>query len=279
MTKSKLTIVILSYNVEQLLLNCIASITGPWEIIVVDNASSDNSVASVKAKFPKVKVIETGKNLGFAGGNNVALRNITSKYVLLLNPDTIVYPNTLETVLEFMEKHPEAGAATCRVELLSGALDYSCHRSFPNPWDSFLHFYSGFFRKLSRYSHASVPEFIHEIDSLTGAFALIRTKVGHDLKWLDEDFFWNGEDLDFCYRLKQKGWKVFYIPDVKITHLKGASSQQTKQSRARWALRSTDAMLTFYRKHFASKYPVILNLTVYVGIYLLRTLRYLKAHL
>ena len=276
---SELTIIILSYNVEKLLLDCLASLnnvrTGSdkWQVLIVDNASTDNSVTSVRKLFPKIRIIVNKQNLGFAAGNNVALRQITTPYALLLNPDTIIYPNSIQTVLTFLQTHPDSGAATCRVELPDGSLDYSCHRRFPDPWNSFLHFYTGLFRRFSSYSHTPIPGTIHEIDALTGAFALIRTSAGKQVSWLDEDYFWNGEDLDFCYKLKSAGWKIFFIPEDKIIHFKGSSAKASSRTKRDWASHSTDAMLTFYRKHYASRYPLAFNLIVYTGIYLLRTIR------
>jgi len=281
--KRELTIVILSYNVEKLLLDCLASLNlaktsrDDWDIIVVDNASTDNSVSAVKRQYSKVKVITSRKNLGFSAGNNIALKTITSEFVLLLNPDTIVYPQTIQTVLQYIKSHSDVGAATCRVELPDGTLDYSCHRHFPDPWNSFLHLYSWFFKKFSKYSNSDITDTIHEIDALSGAFAMIRTQAGRHVNWLDEDYFFNGEDIDFCYKLKLSGWKVMYIPGVKITHFKGSSAKATRSTRLAWSRNSTHAMRLFYQKHLAAKYPALLNYLVYAGIYLLQTVRKLKA--
>ena len=252
-----LTIIILSYNVEKLLLDCLSSVyktmekSDQWEVVVIDNASTDSSAASVKKHFPHVKIIQNEKNLGFSAGNNIALKQVKSPYTLLLNPDTIVYPHTIQTVMDYIKSHSDVGAATCRVELTDGSLDYSCH--------------------------SPIPDTIHEIDALTGAFALIRTTAGRQISWLDEDYFWNGEDLDFCFRLKQVGWKIFYIPEVKILHYKGASARVTKSGRVKWAKNSTNAMKTFYKKHYSSRYPFFFNWIVYTGIYLLNAARRLKA--
>ena len=164
-----LSIIILSYNIKKLLVDCLASLPKhkDWEVMVVDNASTDGSadLATINNKI----------NLGFAAGNNKAIKQSTSDYVLLLNPDTIVYPKTIETVLTYMQSHPDVGAATCRVELPDGSLDYSCHRGFPNPWNSLLHFLN----ISSSYSTKNIPSTIHEIDALTGAFALVRRTAGN----------------------------------------------------------------------------------------------------
>ncbi|HJZ05777.1 hypothetical protein A2634_03750 [Candidatus Amesbacteria bacterium RIFCSPHIGHO2_01_FULL_48_32] len=278
---TQLSIIILSYNVERLLLGCLASLYGAkkrsddWEIIVIDNASSDNSVAQVKKHFPKVKLIVNKTNTGFAAGNNFGIKKSSGKYVLLLNPDTLVYANSISSVLNYMQSHPKVGAATCRVELPDGSLDYSCHRGFPNPTNSFLHFVG--FKKLSSYTSQYIPNYPHEIDALTGAFAFIRRQAGRQAGWLDEDYFWNGEDIDFCYKLKENGWQVVYIPEIKITHYKGASAMATKDTRLAWAKNSTGVMSLFYRKHLAQKYPFFVNWSVYLGIWILKLFRLIRS--
>lgn len=273
----KLSIVILSYNVKKLILDCLRSIPkhADWEIIVPDNGSTDGSVAEIKKSFPQVKVIENGQNLGYAAGNNVAIKQARGEYILLLNPDTFAYPKSIETVLEYIEGHSDVGAATCRVELADGTLDYSCHRGFPTPWGALLHFLG--LRRFSSYTSLNIPNTAHQIDALTGAFALIRRKAGEQVKWLDEDYFWNGEDLDFCYKLKEAGWKVMYIPQVKITHFKGSSAKASSETKKRWALNSTEVMSLFYRKHLAAKYPFFFNWFVYAGIWSMKQLRIIRS--
>ena len=273
----KLSIIILSYNTKDLLLACLSSLPvhPDWEILIPDNGSTDGSLAAVQRKFPNVKLIANGQNLGFAAGNNVAIRQSTGNYVLLLNPDTLVYANVIETVLHYLESHPHVGAATCRVELANGSLDYSSHRGFPTPLGALLHLIG--LRRWSPYTAAAIPGTVHEIDALTGAFALIRRSAGDQVGWLDEDYFWNGEDIDFCYKLKAAGWKIVFIPDVKITHFKGSSAKATADARRQWALNSTAVMRLFYQKHLAKKYPIFVNWTVYAAIWLLEKTRLLKS--
>ena len=189
-----------------------------------------------------------------------------------------------------MEYNPKVGAVTCRVELPSGRLDYSCHRGFPTPWNAFTYF-SGLakafpkFKLFSGYTASYLDlKKIHEIDALTGAFTLVRKKAGNEVGWLDEDYFWNGEDLDFCYKLKEKGWKIVYIPEVKITHFKGSASglwhtgvgNPSKETKKLSALSGTQVMRLFYKKHLAQKNPIFINWIVYVGISLLEKFRLIK---
>lgn len=273
----KLTIVILSFNTKKLLIDCLKSIptNTSWEIVIPDNGSTDGTLEEIPKLFPDVKFLQNEKNLGFAAGNNVALRKITTEYTLLLNPDTIVMPGAIETVLEFMEKNTTAGAATCRVELPDGSLDYSSHRGFPDPVNSLLHFLG--FKNISKYSSVNYPNYPHEIDSLTGAFALVRTKVGNQVGWFDEDYFWNGEDIDLCYKIKNEGFKIFFLPQIKIIHFKGSSAKSSKDRRIKWAKNSTDVMHLFYRKHLEVKYPKIINVLVHLGINILYLFRRIKA--
>src|SRR3989344_4918296 len=296
MKNPKLSVVILSFNTKESLRNCLLSLSKvrdevDFEVIVPDNGSIDGSPEMVEKEFPWVKkVLKIGKNLGFAAGNNIALRSINSEFVLLLNPDTILFPKTIKTVLDYMKENEKVGAATCRVELPSGKLDYSCHRGFPTPWNALCYF-SGLakafpkFKLFSGYTASYLDlKKIHEIDALTGAFTLVRKKAGNEVGWLDEDYFWNGEDLDFCYKLKEKGWKIVYIPEVKITHFKGSASglwhtgvgNPSKETKKLSALSGTQVMSLFYKKHLAQKNPIFINWIVYVGISLLEKFRLIK---
>lgn len=252
---AKLTIVILSYNVRSLLQKCLQTVEN-WPVVVVDNNSSDDSVAMVKRDFPRVKVVETGKNLGFAAGNNFVIPSIKSEYVLFLNPDTEVKGKAIDICLDFLEQHKDFGAATCKVVLPDGRLDYSCHRGLPTPWNSLCYFlglakifpkskvFAGY---TATYLDINEP---HEIDCATGAFLLVRKTAGDKIKWWDEDYFWNGDDIEFCYKLKTHHWKIMYLPNGEIIHYKGASSMSSPEARLLAAKSSTQAMKIFLHKHF-----------------------------
>ena len=280
----KLSIVILNYNTADLLVKCVDSVMGErgkmgekgerGEIIVVDNGSTEPAFASpnrrASARQAKIKYIYNEQNYGFAKGNNIGIKQTTGEYVLLLNPDTEIpeQGKGLSQLIDFMDKNPQIGIMTCRVELLNGNLDDSCHRGFPTPWNAFCYF-SGLSKVFSKnklfagynLTYLNVKT-IHEVDAVNGAFMLIRRKCGEELNWLDEDYFWYGEDLDFCYRAKQKGWKVFFWPMMKIIHYKGVASGikggDTTASRET-KIKATEArftvMKTFYDKHYKNKYP------------------------
>lgn len=296
-----LSVIILNYNTKDFLRDCLQSIKKAktdglgFEIIVVDNASTDSSVAMVKKEFPEVKLIVNKQNLGFAAGNNIGFKKAKGRYLLLLNPDTIVQSETLKFMVEFMDKHPQVGAATCRIELPDGRLDYACHRGFPTPWNAFAYF-SGLARTFPKtkfftgytLTHLSLEK-IHEIDSGCGAFLVIRRQAGEEVRWLDEDYFWYGEDLDFCYRLKEKGWQIMFVPPVKIVHYKGAASgiirhsqkvaTATKETKIKSTKASTEVMRVFFQKHYQEKYPKPVYWLVMKGIDLLEKMRLLKLSL
>jgi GT2 family glycosyltransferase len=295
---NKLSIIILSYNTEELLNKCLNSVftaiggRKDIEVIVVDNCSSDNCVGVVKNNFSQVQIIENKKNYGFAAGNNLALNKCLSPYVLLLNPDTEISPNTLEVMLNYMDNNPKVGISTCCVKLKNGEIDDACHRGFPTPWNAFCHF-SGF-GKIFPYSllfngyHLGYQnlDMIHEIDACCGAFMMVRQEVGNKLKWLDEDYFFYGEDLDFCYRAKEAGWKIIFNPETSILHWKGAASGMketsqeittaSRETRKKAILASTNAMKIFYQKHYVQKYPQILTKIIIAGIDLLAARRISK---
>jgi len=282
-----LSIIIVSYNTKDFLKGCLTSILSSiegklsYEIIVVDNASTDGSVESIKYK--NIKIIANKDNVGFSKANNQGIKiSQSSKYILFLNPDTVMQDQTIEKMIKFMDANKDAGAATCKLVTLNGKIDDASHRGFPTPWNSFSHF-SGLaklFPKSKLFSGYNLGwmdlEKTHEIDALAGAFMLVRRKAGEEAKWWDEDYFFYGEDIDFCYELKQKGWKIYYVPTVFVTHYKGVSggiksvskeittaSDATKKRAAKWRFA---AMRIFYNKHYKQKYPWLVTKLVNVGI-------------
>lgn len=291
-----LSIIILSYNAKQIALEAIASIeknyskdvtSGNFEVIVTDNASPDNSLEAFreykkKTAIKSFHVVDNGGNIGFAAGNNKGMPYATGRYILFLNPDTVVYPKTLTRMIEFMDSHPDAGAATCRVEIPSGGIDEASHRGFPTPWNGFTHFsgleklfphsqiFAGYTRGWEDLSK------IHTIPACVGAFLFVRREVGEKVQWWDEDYFFYGEDLQFCYNIWKAGYKIYYVPDVKILHYGGVSSGIKKGSQnittanveikrkvQGWRF---DAMRIFFKKNYSKTYPWIINWLVFKGI-------------
>ena len=282
------TIIIVNFNTYPYLTPCLDSInkeglaSDKLEVIVVDNASSDNSVVKLKRKYPKVRLIGNKENAGFSKANNQAVKKAKGDFILFLNPDTIISKGAINKVLDFILNHKDAGIATCRVELPTGEIDDACHRGFPTPWNAFCQFtgLSGLFPKsifLNGY-HLGYRDLdiVHEIDSCAGAFMLVRKKDGDKIGWFDEEYFWYGEDLDFCYRMRKANRKIYYIPAVKIIHFKGVSSgikahsQRNSPADRKTRILATkarfDVMEIFYKKHYQRKYPLWITKLVLLGI-------------
>ena len=273
-----LSVVIVNYQTFELTRDTVNSVLGydyPFsvEVVVVDNASGDDSLARLKDYFKDdVTFIASAENRGFAAGNNLALKDLSSDYVLLLNSDTIVWENTLENIYNYMENHPDVGACGCRVRLESGELDKACKRTFPNVKNSFFRlFHIPTKSKDDNYNLTNLPDDeVYEIDCLTGAFMFMRNDALKQAGLLDETFFMYGEDIDLCYRIKHAGWKIVYYGKSSITHLKGASSKKQKNKLIYEFYR---AMYIYYKKHHAHESFFLINIVVYLGIALLCILK------
>lgn len=277
-----LAIVIVNYNVRDLLRTCLRSIAESVSdlairVWVVDNGSQDGSAAMVREEFPGIALRETS-NRGFAHGNNLALREILAaaehdglpRYVLLLNPDTELPPTALAEMVRFLDARPAAGAAGPRLLLRDGSLDLACRRAFPTPLVSFYHFagLSKLFprsRRFGRYNMTFLdPTAVAEVDSVVGAFMLVRGEVLRRVGLLDEDFFMYGEDLDWALRIKQAGWKVLYNGQAIVHHYKRASSRQRNTQSL---IAFYQAMLIFFRKHYARRTILPVRWLVVAAIY------------
>lgn len=289
-----LSLIIVSYNTKELLTKCLRSVDIAcrdlkYETFVVDNNSTDGSSQMVEKEFPYVKLIKNQKNLGFSRANNQALKLARGKYVLVLNPDTRLFTDTITKMIKFMGELPQVGIATCRVELPDGRLDRDCRRRFPTPWRAFTHFssLSKIFKGTQLFDSYHMgylkDNTQHEIDSCAGSFMLIRKKDLDRVGFFDEDFFFYGEDLDLCWRLRQAGYKIVYTPIAKIIHYKGVASgmksiskhltKATKESKRRALAESVRAMELFYRKHYVKQYPFFINWIVLVALKLLQIYR------
>jgi len=278
-----LAIVIVSYNTRDLLRACLTSVYSSqgdfsYEVWLVDNASSDGSAEMVASQFPQVRLIRRGVNGGYAYANNLGLREISSlksqipKYVLLLNPDTLLPPSALTSMLAFMEEHPEAGAAGPRLVRPSGELDLACRRSFPTPLDSFYKIFglSKLFPRSPRFARYNLtfldPRQTVEVDSVVGAFMIVRGEAIQQVGLLDESFFMYGEDLDWAYRMKAANWKVYYNGQVTVLHYKGEASKSSHEARRKARYEFYRAMYIFYQKHYRATTPFWLHGVVVGGI-------------
>ena len=291
--ESDLAIVIVSYNTRDLLRDCLTSVfqsetAASYAVYVVDNHSSDGSAAMVRAEFPAVRLIELDRNSGYAVANNVGLRaagfgepagDRAARYALLLNPDTRLGPNALAQMLAFMEDHSEAGAVGPKLVRQDGSLDRACRRSFPSPENAFYRL-SGLARlfprhpRFGRYNLGYLdPDEMAEVDSLVGAFMLIRGAVLRAVGLLDERFFMYGEDIDLCFRIKELGYKIYYYPAVTVLHYKGAASRQRSAASIVHFYR---AMALFHDKHYRARTFFLVNWAIYVGIAILGGLALLR---
>ena len=260
----KISIVIVSYNVCQLLDECLQSVQRALEgiegdVFVVDNASADKTVETLQPRYPWVHFIANSENVGFARANNCAIRQSDSDYVLLLNPDTVVYEDTLRRCLEFMDAHPQAGGAGVRMLNREGLPAPESRRAIPTPWVSLLKML-GF---TSRYYMSHLPwNEPCRIEVVSGAFCLLRRKALDVVGLLDEDFFMYGEDIDLSFRLLKGGWQNWYLP-YDIVHYKGESTQK---SSFRYVHTFYQAMLIFFRKHYGHL-SFLLSVPVQTAIY------------
>jgi GT2 family glycosyltransferase len=280
-----LSIIIVNYNTKQLTIQVLKSVyssqtTYSYETIVVDNASTEKGLEDeISRRFPQVTFIANQSNLGFSKANNQGVRIANGKYILLLNSDTIMESDTVQIMLDYMELNPKVGASGCKILLPDGSLDKACKRGFPNP-EASLYFFLNLHKlfpnsaKFNQYQLGHLdPNEEHSVDSLVGAFMLVRRAAIEQVGLLDEDFFMYGEDIDWCYRIKQAGWINSYYPYATILHLKGASS---KRKPFKIIYEFHRAMWLFYNKHYKDRYSFFVSLLVYLGVSFKLTLSLLR---
>lgn len=272
----KLTIIIVNYNVQHFLEQCLHSVRKASknvtsEIFVVDNNSVDGSVNMVKEKFPEVHLIENKKNTGFSFANNQAMRIAKGEYILLLNPDTVVEEDTFQKVVAFMDAHPEAGGLG--VKMLDGKGNFlpESKRGLPTPSVAFYKIF-GFSKLFPRSKtfgkyHLGYldKDQTNEVDILSGAFMLMRKTALDKVGLLDETFFMYGEDIDLSYRIQLGGYKNYYFPETRIIHYKGES---TKKSSVNYVFVFYKAMVIFAEKHFSQSNAKLFSFLINIAIYL-----------
>ena len=281
------SIVILSWNTRQMLCQCVESVCARtnqinYEIIVVDNASSDGSADAVANQFPQVKLIRNKENFGFARANNIGIRASTGRYVCLINSDVIVQDGCIEKLMEFMDKNPSVGLAGPRILNPDGGLQVSC-RHFPSFWNNLCQVlgFNKLFPKSVFFSEPFMKYWSHDeirkVDALSGCFWMVCRKALDEVGLLDEDFFFYGEDIDWCKRFHKAGWDVVFYPEAAAIHFGGASSSNAP---VRFYIEMQKADLHYWRKHHGrlgqSAYWMIIllrqlvRLPVYVLIYIFR---------
>ena len=277
-----LGIVITNFNTRDLLRTCLRTVYASqgdftFRVTVVDNDSFDGSAEMVATEFPQVVLIANTENVGYPSANNQGLRVLgfvaqpttqpvsqladrptdPPAFALLLNPDTELPPDALARMLDFMARHPEAGIVGPKLVQRDGSLDLACRRSFPTPGVSFYRL-TGLSRlfphspRFGRYNLTYLdPDQLAEVDSVVGAVMLVRGEAIGYAGLMDEQFFMYGEDLDWAYRIKAGGWKVYYNPAVTVLHVKRAASRHSSRAQVEFYR----AMDIFYRKHYADQTP------------------------
>jgi len=282
-----LAIIILNYNTHVDLRNCLQTLRDAREgldvqVVVVDNQSSDGSVEMVRSEHAWIdRLIVSERNGGYAYGNNNGFRYLgfegdaaaeLPRYTLLLNPDTLVPPTALREMVAFMDANPDVGVAGPKLVRADGSLDRACRRSFPSVAVSFYHL-SGLGKlfpqseRFARYNLTYLDENEQaDVDAVVGAFMLMRSEALGQAGLLDETFFMYGEDLDLCYRIKERGWRVVYNPAVTVTHLKGQASRKASRKAI---VAFYQAMKIFHDKHYRQETCFLVNWLIDGGIWLM----------
>lgn len=279
-----LSVIIVSYNTKKLTSTCIDSLLNSlyvtplsWEVIIVDNNSTDGSVQMIEGFLSQknVQFLQNEKNDGYGKANNRALKQAKGRYILYLNSDVVMNNRPfLHEEVSYMDTHSNVGALTVEVRLENGLIDPASHRGFPTLWRSFCYFAG--LEKLTKnipllnrffggyhLTHSSLRT-VHEIDSPTGAFFLVRKEVVDTLNGFDEAFFMYGEDLDLSFRIKRLGYQIIYRPVNNVVHYKSQSGLHTRDIAAQRRTRKFffEAMLIFYNKHYQHIYPSYINSVV-----------------
>ncbi len=265
-----LSISIVSYRTPDLVGSCLRSVLADLaspltaEIFVVDNAPGDGTAEMVRSEFPSVRLIESGRNLGFGRANNLAITASRGRYVLVLNPDTVVQPGTLSALVRFADAHPRAGAVGCRLVGEDGSLQHSCFL-FPNLRMAWL----GFFPLIpldstrnGRYPEARYQRAFHTQHTL-GACLLVRQQAIDEVGAFDERFFMYFEETDWCYRLRQRGWQIYYTPEASVVHVGAASTSVVKEE---MSVQFACSQAQFYRKHYGWRGYLALKVIVAAGL-------------
>lgn len=283
----QLSVIIVNYNVKYFLEQCLHSVQKAVknidsEVFVVDNNSVDGSCDMLREKFAEIQLIENKNNVGFSRANNQAIQVASGKYVLLLNPDTLVEEDTFEKIIRFMDTHPDAGGLG--VKMIDGAGRFlpESKRALPTPAVAFFKIFglSRLFpksRTFGRYHLGYLDNNkTHQVEILSGAFMLLRHTVLKKIGLLDESFFMYGEDIDLSYRIIKAGYTNYYFPETTIIHYKGES---TKKGSINYVIVFYNAMLIFAQKHFSHKHAKLFSFLIKLAIYFRATLSIIKRFL
>ncbi|MBC6937755.1 MAG: glycosyltransferase family 2 protein [Chloroflexi bacterium] len=272
-----LSIIIVNWNTRDLLAKCLRDVETTiknisYETWVVDNASGDGSPEMVRRDFPNVRLIANTENVGFARANNQAMQAAEGRYILLLNSDAFVKERTIDHMVAFLDERPEAGLAGCKLLYEDGRLQPSCYR-LPTLWSELVIAFGldKLFPKSPLFGGYAMTDWdygdVREVDVIMGAFMLARAEAVRQVGLMDESFFMYSEEVDWCYRFKQAGWKVYFTPEVETVHLWGGSSRAVK---VETLLRLYRSRVHFFRKHYgrpaAALYKIILGINCLIRV-------------
>lgn len=267
-------VIVSSTGARDLLEACLRSLRenpyrgGAMRVHVVDNASTDGTPEMVRDEFPEVLLHPLDWNAGFCFANNLVLRDLQAPYALVLNPDTEIYPGSLDHMVSLMQGDPTIGMSSCRLEKRDGSLDHAAKRSFPTPLGALFHFV-GLGKRGGRFAQYQAPDLgeyeIGEVDAVNGAYMLVRREAVEQVGLFDENYWLYMEDLDWCYRFKEAGWRVVYDGRVSSLHVKGGTTVKKRHRGLKHNYSFHRSMGRFYRKHDAGKNP-LLDLAIYAAI-------------
>jgi hypothetical protein len=269
----ELSVCIVAYQAKDYLRACLDSLLEnthqpSFEVIVVNNGSSDGTHELLATRYPQVILIENEKNLGYTRPMNQALRASHGKFLLQLNPDTIVLPNALDLLVNFMQEHPSVGICGPKVLNQNGTLQGPCKRGEARPW-AVISYYLGLSKLFpkSKLFGGYLLNYLDEdatnpVAGVSGSCMLIRREVINQISYLDENYFAFQEDADFCFRTRQSGWEVYYYPEAKIVHYGGQGGSRVEPYRS--IIEWHRSYFLFYRKHLAKDYFFIFNWIYYL---------------
>jgi GT2 family glycosyltransferase len=271
------SVIIVSFQSEEDIAGCVRSVLAsdlPVELILVDNDSQDRTVEKAQDVLggrPDYEIICNLRNLGFAKAVNIGIERARGAFVLLLNPDCIVEPDTIRSVVEVLEARPNAGMAGCLLLNEDGSEQAGCRRVLPTPWRSLVRVLrlDKLFPRHPRFrgfllTEEPLPVDTVEVESLSGAFLLARRSAIEAVGRLDEAYFMHCEDLDWCIRFRQAGWKVLFVPFARSLHKKGRSSRSRP---VRVEFYKHRGMIRFYNKFLRQRYPGALMWLVVVAVW------------
>lgn len=271
----KLSIIIVNWNTKDLTRDAIQAAYDqthgfPFEIILVDNASSDGSMELFRSTFPDVVYIQNTENLGFGKANNQGMRIAKGDFIMLLNSDTVIIDGALNKLVQYLDEHPDAMMVGPKVLNGDRTFQHACRRKLPTMMESFYHLFGliKIFKKSKKINaykrYTDDPNVTEPAEALSGAAMMFRSEVFEKTGGFDERFFMYGEDLDLCKQVQDHGWKTMFVHTAEIIHFGGASS---KKRRTKSIKNFYQAMWVYYKKHFYTKHNPVFRLVAWLGIY------------